>query len=278
MRPDREYDVSDAEVQFGTAYDINGPEDAPAVVLIHGIGLSRALWQWHLPALSQRYRVLRYDLPGHGDTPPSAQQLSLACLSRQLCDLLDRCGVDRAALVGFSLGGMINRRFALDHPERVSALAILNSPHERSAEAQRIVEERLARTAEGGPAATLDATLARWFTPSFLRAQHAMIAQVRAWVLAAERSSYEQCRSVLAHGVAELVRPEPPIRIPAVVITAENDSGSTPAMARAIAGELDAADCVIVPGLQHMGLIEKPEAFTRPVLGFLDSLRAAGKI
>ena len=89
----------------GRAYDITGPEDAPAVVLIHGIGLSRALWQWHLPALSQRYRVLRYDLPGHGDTPPSAQQLSLACLSRQLCDLLDRCGVDRAALVGFSLGG-----------------------------------------------------------------------------------------------------------------------------------------------------------------------------
>jgi pimeloyl-ACP methyl ester carboxylesterase len=248
------------------------------VVLIHGIGLNRQLWQWQLPALSKSYRVLRYDLPGHGDTPPLAEDLSLACFSRQLRDLLDELEISRAALIGFSLGGMINRRFALDHPERVSALAILNSPHERSEEAQGIVEERLAKTAAGGPAATLDTTLARWFTPAFLQDQLAVIAQVREWVLAAERRSYEQCRQVLATGVTELVRPEPPIRVPTIVITAEDDSGSTPAMAQAIAGEIAGAQCVIVPELQHMGLIENPAAFIGPVLGFLETLKAAGKI
>jgi pimeloyl-ACP methyl ester carboxylesterase len=228
--------------------------------------------------LSKSYRVLRYDLSGHGDTPPLAEDLSLARFSRQLRDLLDGLEIVRAALIGFSLGGMINRRFALDHPERVSALAILNSPHERSAEAQALVEERLSQTAAGGPAATLDTTLARWFTPAFLQAQPAVIAQVREWVLAAEPRSYEQCREVLARGVAELLRPEPPIAAPTMVITAENDSGSTPAMSQAIAGEIEAAECVIVPDLQHMGLIENPDAFIGPVLSFLETLKADGKI
>lgn len=262
----------------GTAYDLSGPADAPPVVLIHGIGLSRALWQAHLPALEKSCRALCYDLPGHGDTPPFAAELSLASFSRQLRDLLDELEIERAALVGFSLGGMVNRRFALDHPERVSALAILNSPHERTAEAQALVEERLAQTAAGGPAATLETTLARWFTPAFLQSEPAILTKVREWVLAAERKSYEECRRVLARGVTELVRPDPPIAAPTLVVTAENDSGSTPSMAQAIAAEIAGANCVIVPELQHMGLIEKPEAFLAPVLGFLENLNADRKI
>ena len=129
----------------GTAFDLHGPDDAPAVVLIHGLGLCRHLWLPHLPVLSGRYRVVSYDLYGHGDSGPSPTTASLSVYADQIAGLLDHLGMDRAALVGFSIGGMINRRFALDHPVRLSSLVILNSPHDRGEDAQQQVEDR-ART------------------------------------------------------------------------------------------------------------------------------------
>ncbi len=262
-----------ARTDSGTVYELSGPEGAPVVALIHGLGLNRHTWQWHVEALSARYRVLNYDLFGHGESAPPPEEPSLSLFSTQLRDLLDALCIERCSLVGFSLGGMINRRFALDHADRLDALAILNSPHERSPEAQKAVEDRAAQTAEGGPAATLDATIERWFTPVFRHAQPDIIALVRQWVMANDPVSYAQCRRVLASGVIELIRPALPIARPALVMTAEHDSGSTPAMAHAIASEMADAQTLIVPKLQHMALVEAPSQFTAPLLRFLDEKR-----
>jgi pimeloyl-ACP methyl ester carboxylesterase len=182
---------------------------------------------------------------------------------------MDELSIDRATIIGFSLGGMINRRMAIDHPSRVASLVILNSPHERSPEAQRLVEERASQTAEGGPAATIDSTLKRWFTPEFLKTAPDKVAQVRSWVLANDPVTYAAFRQVLATGVIELIRPKVAITAPTLVMTCENDSGSTPAMSQAIASEIAGAETLIVPGLQHLGLIEVPQLFTQPILRFL---------
>jgi pimeloyl-ACP methyl ester carboxylesterase len=132
-----------------------------------------------------------------------------------------------------------------------------------------LVEERAAQTVEGGPAATIDATLERWFTPHFLKTATGPVAQVRTGVLANDPATYAAFRQVLAIGVIELIRPQPAIAAPTLVITCEHDSGSTPAMSRAIASEIEGAETLIVPGLQHLGLIERPELFIQPILRFL---------
>ncbi len=256
----------------GSVFELSGPELAPVVVLIHGLGLNRHVWQWHEPALSARYRVLNYDLFGHGESAPPPVKPSLTMFSGQLLELLDFLEIEQCAVAGFSLGGMINRRFALDHPQRLRALAIFNSPHERSPEAQILVEERAAKTSDGGPGATLDATIERWFTAEFRSTHSEIINMVREWVLSNDHVSYAQCRQVLATGVIELIRPETPIDKSTLVITCENDSGSTPAMSYAIAGEIPGAQTIIVPRLQHMGLVEEPELFTEPLLRFLDEV------
>ncbi len=253
----------------GTSYDLTGPVGAPAVVLVHGLGLTRATWDGFMPALAHNYRVLTYDLCGHGESALPQAMPSLTLLSDQLLDLLDELEIARAAIAGFSLGGMINRRFAMDHPGRVSALVILNSPHERSSEAQRLVEERAAQTGAGGPAATIDATLERWFTSEFRQGSWDVVANIRAFVLANDSNTYTQHRQVLAHGVIELIRPVPPITAPTLVMTCEHDSGSTPSMSHAIASEIEGAETAIVPGLQHLGLIERPDLFIQPILRFL---------
>jgi pimeloyl-ACP methyl ester carboxylesterase len=256
----------------GSVYELSGPSDAPVVVLIHGLGLNRHVWQWHETILASRYRVLIYDLFGHGESALPPVKPSLSMFAGQLLELLDFLEIDQCSIAGFSLGGMINRRFALDYPDRLQALAIFNSPHERGAEAQKLVEERAADTVDGGPGATLDATIERWFTTEFRHGQPEIIDRVREWVLANDHQSYAQCRQVLATGVIELIRPLTPIDIPTLVMTCENDSGSTPAMSHAITAEISGAQTIVVPRLQHMGLVERPDLFTEPLLKFLDEV------
>lgn len=255
----------------GTAYDISGPILAPVVVFIHGLGLNRQIWKSYVSRFASRYRVLSYDLYGHGESARPPRTPSLTLFAQQLVELFDELNIDQAILVGFSLGGMINRRLAMDYPDRVSLLAILNSPHERGQEAQKLVEQRALDSAEGGPGATLDATIERWFTADFREHHDDFIQQVRQWVLANDHEDYALCRQVLAFGVVELIRPKPPITHPTLVITCEHDSGSTPAMSQAIASEIEGAEVIIVPDLQHMGLSENPSFFVTALVEFIDS-------
>lgn len=258
----------------GTAYALSGPEGAPVVALIHGLGLTRqSTWGAIAPVMAQRFRVLSYDLCGHGQSalPPNGSNLTV--LSEQLITLMDELGIGQAALVGFSLGGMINRRCAMDHAARVSSLVVLNSPHERGEVLQQQVEAAARDAGAGGPEATIDAALARWFTPDFHRDHPDTVAEIRRVVLANDPANYALHRRVLAEGVTELIRPKVAISHPTLVMTSELDTGSTPAMARTIASEISGAETIIVPGLKHLGLIERPEQFTAPMLEFL-ALRA----
>ena len=253
----------------GTAFDLVGPVDAPVVVLIHGLGLCRQLWRPHIPAFSDTYRILNYDLFGHGDSAAPPQQASLSVYAEQISALMDHVGVSQAALVGFSIGGMINRRFALDYPNRLWALAILNSPHDRGDKGQKAVEDRAKTVRDQGALATMDAALERWFTPEFRAQRPDAMDMVRNWRLQADPEGYAQAAWVLANGVRELICPAPPVATPTLVLTCENDSGSTPDMTTAIAAEIAGSQKMIVPSLQHLGLMEQPEAFTAPVLRLL---------
>lgn len=254
----------------GTHYDLTGPKNAPVVVLIHGLGLRRACWQWQVPVLSGQYQVLTYDLWGHGDSPAAPETPSLAVFASQLADLLDDLGIEEAAIAGFSMGGMICRRFAMDYPNRASALAILHSPHARNREAQAAVEARVAQAREQGPESTVENALERWFTEPFRIANTDVMDLVRSWVLSNDRSSYPQNYHVLAHGVTELVAPNPPIEVPTLVMTGDEDFGNGPEMTHAIAAEIEGAEAVVLPGLRHMALAEDPDTFNAKLLSFLN--------
>lgn len=261
----------------GSAYEISGRAGLPVVVFIHGLGLNRHLWQgFELPLLSH-YRVLKYDLFGHGDSAPPPHSPSpldappLSVFSTQLCALLDELQIKQCAMVGFSLGGMINRRFAMDYPDRVTALAIFNSPHKRSAQAQQLAEAGIEQTAKGDLTETINSGIARWFTPEFQTSCPQVIAQTRQWLEANDPLIYARCRQLLATGVDELIKPSPPISCPTLVMTCENDERSTPPMSHAIAAEIDGAQIDVVAHLKHMGLVEEPKKFITPLLEFLNN-------
>ncbi|MCB1472786.1 MAG: alpha/beta fold hydrolase [Rhodobiaceae bacterium] len=254
----------------GTVFELTGREGAPVVVLIHGLGLNRACWQWLVPDMAVRYRVLTYDLLGHGESAAPPPHPVLKTLSGQLAGLLDHLGIGRAAIVGFSLGGMIARRFAQDFPDRVSALAILHSPHKRTPEAQAAILARVEQAKAQGPQATVEAALVRWFTDAYREAHPQMMDLVRSWVLANDPALYPGLYRILAEGIDEIVAPQPPIAAPALVVTGDEDYGNGPEMTHAIAGEIAGAEALVLPGLRHMALAEDPPAVNRPLIEFLD--------
>jgi 3-oxoadipate enol-lactonase len=258
----------------GTAFEASG--DGPPVLLIHGLGACREMWQWQVPALEPHFRVVRYDLLGHGESRPPATPCKMDEFVDQIAALLDELGIEKAAIVGFSLGGMIARAFAIAHPARVTALAIINSAHDRTAAERTAVRDRVRQTERGGPAATVDAAIERWFTPQFAKRAPEVIEQVRRWVMANDREIYPSIYWLLAEGDAPLVEAISAIRCPTLIMAAEDDRGNSPDMARRMAAKIPYARIAILSGLRHMALAEDPAAVNAELVAFLDdALRAA---
>jgi len=240
------------------------------LILIHGLGLDHHCFDGMVPALAQSHRVITFDLAGHGETPfVEDERPSLDLFARQTLGVMDRFHIDQAVLIGFSLGGMINRRFAIDYPDRVKGLVIMNSPHDRGEAGQKAVEDRAIKTRDEGVAATMDATLDRWFTASFRSKHPAVMRNTAKQLQQNDPNWYADCRFVLAAGVKELIKPQPPITCPSLVMTCEHDSGSTVAMSAAIATEIAPSETVIIPHLQHLGLIEAPSLFNDAIIQYL---------
>ncbi len=104
-------------------YDISGPEDAPAVVCTHGLSMDRRTFDVQVEALSDQYRVLTWDMPGHGESVGfDGRRFTFALMAECLVGVMDDVGIDRAALLGVSLGSLVNQYVAYHHPERVTAV------------------------------------------------------------------------------------------------------------------------------------------------------------
>ena len=253
----------------GTVYERNG--SGPVVVLLHGLGLNRAMWQWLLPSLTDYFDVVTYDLWGHGESsnPPSAPTLRL--FSDQLAGLLNEIRVNTTAVVGFSIGGMIARRFAFDYPPRLSALVILNSAHDRTPIENEAVQIRAEQAYENGPAAMVDAALERWFTPNFRLKNPETMDLVRGWLESNDSAVYPRIYRVLADGNAELVDVIKWIKCPTLVMTGEDDIGNSPKMAYRMAKIFPEGRSVILSGLRHMALAEDPDQVNYHLISFLQN-------
>ncbi len=259
----------------GTAYDIEG--DGSPLVLIHGMGLNQKMWSWLLSDLTARHQVVLYDLLGHGESVEPPTPCYLNHLTDQLCHLLDHIEVERATVAGFSLGGTLALAMAAIHPDRTTAIAIINSAYRRDAAQRAGMEERLRISRENGPAGTVVAAIERWFTDNFQTSRPDVTDKVRKWMLANDPEHYATLYRVLVEG-DDFILPDghvladalPGIHCPALVLTSEHDVNSTPAMAKAMATAIPNGRAAIIPRLRHMGLAEDPSAFLRELIPFFN--------
>ncbi|MFD7499139.1 alpha/beta fold hydrolase [Streptomyces sp. NPDC059832] len=148
-------------------YGIAGPADGPLLVLGPSLGTSRRIWDAHRDFLNGRFRVLRYDLPGHGSSPtaalghPAPGATTVARLADSVLELVDQQGRDTFAYAGISLGGAIGIQLALAYPGRVTALGLIcTSAHFGGRTAWR---ERADLVRRSGMAPLVRSSPSRWF-------------------------------------------------------------------------------------------------------------------
>jgi len=139
----------------GTSWSKEGT--GSPVILVHGLGMNRQMWQWQMDSLTPHFSVICFDLLGHGESVNPEIPCQLSQFSGQLLALMDGLNLESCALVGFSLGGLIVQDFALNHPEKVNALVMLNTAHGRTKSERKAVLARVQQAGEHGPASTVEA-------------------------------------------------------------------------------------------------------------------------
>ena len=262
--------------ESGTYYQISDGF-GPVLVLVHGVGLDHGMWEGQVGSLGARFRVLTYDLLGHGGTAHRPGTRRLADYVTQLTTLLDHLGVETIHLVGFSVGGMIAQRFCGIAPQRLASVAFMNSVYQRVEAELTIVRKRLAVTRSQGAAATADEALARWFNPSFREVNPELMDRIRNRLVSNNLDGYVAAYRCFLDGDAEVGDALTRVDCPALAMTADGDVGSTPVMCERMARDLRNPTVKIIEGYKHGAPIEAADEVNAALLEFLqatDRLRA----
>jgi 3-oxoadipate enol-lactonase len=247
------------------AYRIDGPEDAPVLVLVNSLGTSMQMWEPQMPRFSRALRVVRYDCRGHGASDAPVGAYTVEQLGRDLLGLLDALQIERAHICGLSLGGMVALWLAVNAPERVDRVVLADT-------AARIGtaegwSTRIALVSAGGMGAIGEMVLARFLSERFRRHYPEAALQIRAILEATNSQGYIGACAALRD--ADLRAALPVIHVPSLIIVGEEDEATPPAQAQDLHSALKRSELVMLREAAHLSNVEQPEAFSSAVLTFL---------
>jgi len=281
-----ETEVPFLEVEDGRLfYKIQGEGDP--LVLIHGAWTSHQWWQWQVPALSRRYRVVSLDVRGHGKSSPLKGPYSVDGFLKDLDTLLREEEIDQTALVGWSLGGMISIAYGLKHPSEVKALVLIATRGHRNPKIKRSIilkylQARLSlltdftaprkydRAAERFPGRGRDwpeGEVRRMLAPTAPK-------EVHDWVIADLRQNpnknyFEVAKSFWNWEAGEALKR---IQIPTLIMVGDQDTRTPPRFSRLLHDKIPHSKLIIVENAGHCLPLERPDRVTAEIMDFLKSL------
>lgn len=230
------------------------------LLLIHGVGLRAEAWG---PQMRLEAHVFAVDMPGHGDSSPLPVGARLPDYVAWAARVIEALGVGPMNVAGHSMGSLIAGGLAIDRPDLVKRVALLNAVHRRSPEARAAVLGRAAEIAAG--AGSIAAPLARWFTED----QAEIRAQVASWLHAVSQTGYAMAYRAFAEGDTVYADRIGQISCPTLVLTADGDANSTPAMTHAMAGMVQHGQAIVIEGHRHMVNLTAPQAVSAALRDWL---------
>jgi 3-oxoadipate enol-lactonase len=239
----------------------------PWLVLAHCLGGSLEVWRHQLDALARQFHVLAYDARGHGRSGRTDAEYGVADLADDLVRLLDELAIERASLIGLSMGGMMAQHFAAGHPDRLDRLVLADTTSHYEGDSVAMWQQRAATARAQGLEPLADATMERWFTPPFRERRPNEVRRIRDIFTSNDAEGYAQAAGALSRFD---VRPQlGGIAAPTLVITGDQDSACPPDQGRHIAGSVRNGCFELLPAASHAAPVEQPEAFNELVLRFL---------
>ena len=244
-------------------YELHGKEGAPWLIFSHSLACTVRMWDPQIAAFKDRYRILAYDMRGHGQSAAPAGPYTLDMLADDVLALLRELKIDRACYVGLSIGGMIGQHLALKEPKRFEKMVLADTGHTQTPEAIKQWEERIRIAQSQGMKPLVPGTMERWFTPAFRDKPEARkIADI---VASTPVAGYVGCgQAIMKLNTTARLKD---IKLPVLALTGEADAaaGGT----KYIGEHLPGAKFVNIPQAAHIANIEQPEKFNQALREFL---------
>ncbi len=247
-------------------YRVDGAESLPPLLLSNSLGSTLDLWSAQIGPFAGRFRTIRYDTRGHGESTAPPGDYPLDLLGGDALAVLDAVGATHAHVCGISLGGLTAMWLALHAPERVTRIVLANTGARIGSQA--LWDERIRQIRDGGMASIADGILGRWFTPKFAERHPEVVAQFHEGVSSCIEDGYIGCCAALRD--ANLRKEIKVIRAPTLVITGRSDTSTPPALGELIRERIPSARLVELDSA-HLSNVEQASSFTAAVLTFLST-------
>ncbi len=248
-------------------YLLEGPEDAPVLVLSNSLGTALEMWDDQAHVLRGRFRLLRYDTRGHGRSPAPPGPYAIEDLGWDVISLLDRLGIERASFCGLSVGGMTGMWLAAEAAERIERLVLcctsaLLGP-------KSVWDERIATAREQGMGALVDGVIERWFTPAFRPENPEAVEKMARALRDTDPEGYAGCCAAIRD--MDLRDRLPSIEAPTLVISGAEDPATLPEHGELIRDSVPGARFEVVPRAAHIANVEQPEKIIQLILDHLET-------
>ena len=236
----------------------------PPAVLLHALGTDRRIWLYQVPAFCARVPTLLVDLRGHGRSSAPAAEWTIADMAHDVVRLLRHLGVERAHLIGLSLGGMVAQQFALDYPYATASLVLADTVGGMPEAFQATAREQLRFIETHTMAEVATTRITRGFTDDV---NPLMLRHLIETVALNDKATYERAARA-AFGFTPRGRLED-IVAPTLIVVGEGDRTFPLPMMEELAQRIRGARLVRIPGAGHISNMERPQEFNRAVLDFL---------
>jgi 3-oxoadipate enol-lactonase len=245
-------------------YQIDGDASSPPLLLSNSLGTSLEMWEPQMAALAGRFRVIRYDSRGHGQSTVPPGPYTIEQVANDALGLLDALKVPRAHFCGLSMGGMVGMWLGIHAPQRIDRLVLANTAA-RIGTAE-VWNARIDAVQKGGVKSIASAVLARWFSAPLLEAPTPIIARMRVTLEGVSADGYAaSCAAVRDMDQRHLVGR---IHAPTLVIAGTDDFATPAADGRYVADQIPNARYVELPAA-HLSNVQAAPAFTQALMQFL---------
>lgn len=246
-------------------YVAEGPADAPVLVLGPSVGTDLNLFAPQVAALGDRYRIVRFDLRGHGGSPTPDGPYTIADLAGDVLELIDSLGVQRFHYAGVSLGGAIGLWLAVHHGDRLLSVTVCASSARFADPASW--PARAATVRAEGTEALVASRAGTWFTRRFAETRPAEVERLLEMLRHTSDEGYAGCCEAI--GSFDLRDELARVHVPTLAVAGEEDPATPPEMLRHVAESVQHGRLVVVPGAAHLVTAESPDAVNGPLAAHL---------